>query len=130
MNRLTSLHKVIRRMRNLIEHGTSGRLGLLSLLQRRFPPRVEQLRKVNEGKTLGATATTREMEDDGGFHGREQRVAGVGYAVVQEIRLVYASILGLGSGFPNDAGARPSIDDPQLVISRTTYRSIMSISAK
>ena len=71
-----------------------------------FPPRVKQLGEVDEGEALGPYATTREVEDDGSLHRGEQRVSGAGDAVIEEVGLVDAPVLGFGGGLTDYAECR------------------------
>lgn len=85
-------------------------LELGSLVGRCAPSRVEQLCKVNERKTvLGATPSS-EVEDNGGFHGRKEGVAGAGGAVVEEVGLVDATVFGLGRSLADDTTGRQPND--------------------
>ena len=44
-----------------------------------------------------------EVEDDGGFHGGEDGVAGCGSSVVEEVGLVDAAVFGFAGCFADDA---------------------------
>lgn len=103
----TSQAKVVDGVRNLVKEGQRVRgLCLCSLLGGRTPPRVEQLRKFDEGESLLRAAASSKVEDDRGLHGGEERVARRRGTVVQEVGLVDAPVLGLGRGLANDATER------------------------
>lgn len=99
----TSEDEIVCRVGNLVQHGFSSRSWSKFLfLLRNLPSRVQQLGKVNESKSLRRTTSSGEMKDDLRLHRREQRVSGAGLAMVQEIGLIYTTILGLGCGFPDN----------------------------
>ena len=103
-NARTSQHEIVHRMGNLVQHTMRRLLDLsdVDFLGGRAPPRVEQLRKVNQGETLRGRAASGEMEDNGGLHGREERVPRGRDTVVHEIRLVDTPVFGFASRLTDD----------------------------
>lgn len=59
----------------------------------RFPLGIEELSEIHERKTRGSASSAGEVEDDGGLHGAEKAVTRRGRGVVEEVYLVYTSIL-------------------------------------
>lgn len=74
----------------------------LTGLSGRLPPWVQQLRKVDQREPLPTDTSSGKVEDNGGFHRREQRVARAQGRVVHEVGLVDPAVFRLGSGFADD----------------------------
>lgn len=71
-------------------------------LRRMPPPRVEELREVEDGEPRVRHAASCKMKDDGGLHRREEGVAGGGVRVVEEVGLGDSPVLRGGRCFPDD----------------------------
>jgi hypothetical protein len=68
------------------------------------------------------------VENYGSLHRGEKRVASAGLRIIQEIRLVYSTVLGFANGF-TDNTKRGSGDFSSLGFDgKFSYRSTMSIS--
>lgn len=66
------------------------RLGLLVWV---FPSRVQQLPEVKQRQSLVTSSPASKVEDDGRLHGREEGIARARGGVVEEVGLVYPSVL-------------------------------------
>ena len=98
-------------MRNLVHYRHNGRWALSrrsSAFRRRRPSWIEQLREVNEGEALRAFSSCSKVEDDGCLHGSKERISCLRCTVVEEVRLVDASIFRLSSRLA---------DDPRIIVS-------------
>ena len=117
-------------MRKVVEERLGGG-GSLDLYRLRgcLPTRIEELGEVVQGEALRAVATTGEMEDDGRLHGGEQRIAGSGDAVVEEVGLIDAPVLALRRRLADDTAQSVS-NHSTLTAAWDAYRSTMSISAQ
>jgi len=90
-------------MQKFLDEGHLGwcLLGELLMIMRGLPSWIQQLCKVNESQSLRADSSSGEVEDNRGFHGREERVTRTGGGVVEEVSLIYSAIFTFGGGFAN-----------------------------
>lgn len=124
----TSLYKTVGWMGDCSQCGHGFGLRSFYCLMRSDPSRVEQLGKIYQRQTLITITTTSKMEDDRRFHGGEEWVSRTRRGIVNEIRLIYTTVLAWRCGFTDDTVMIKCLANAQVrILTMLTVRPCPSL---